>query len=144
MSEQPNSGRRLLRAGSDHPAGKRKDQTRHYQNQTLATPRQGRITSNPDAPDPLFDHAPKRLKLSDDGQTSGQQPERKNAFVHRVTVNPIPDVPSSTRQYQLMSLQLGAAPLSFASDSQMHDRGRVDQSLQPYAALPRRGWGRCR
>jgi hypothetical protein len=28
---------------------------------------QSNITSKPDAPDPLFDHAPIRLRLSDDG-----------------------------------------------------------------------------
>lgn len=37
-------------------------------NPTLATSLQGSLTSKPDAPDPLFDHASKRLKLSEDGQ----------------------------------------------------------------------------
>jgi len=35
----------------------------------LATSWQSRITSNPNAPNPLFDHAPKVLKISDDGHS---------------------------------------------------------------------------
>jgi hypothetical protein len=54
-------GKPFNRANSDQP--------RHYHNLTLATSRQGRIISCPDAPDPFFDHAPKRVKLSDDGHT---------------------------------------------------------------------------
>ena len=52
---------------SDHPVGTRSDHARHHQNQTLATPRHCRIIADPDAPDPFFDQAPRRLKLSDDG-----------------------------------------------------------------------------
>jgi hypothetical protein len=34
----------------------------------LATTLEGRITSNTDMPDPLFNHTPNALKFSDDGQ----------------------------------------------------------------------------
>jgi transposase InsO family protein len=39
------SGRHLLRARTDHLAGKKKDQTRDHPEPTLDTPRQGRLTS---------------------------------------------------------------------------------------------------
>ena len=57
----------IVRARPDHPAGRRMEQLRHHQDQTLATLRQGRKPPNPDAPDLLFDHAPNCLKSSDGG-----------------------------------------------------------------------------
>ena len=41
--------------------------SRHHQDQNLATQRQGRMSSNRDAPDPLFNHTPKRAKTANNG-----------------------------------------------------------------------------
>src|SRR5436190_13331358 len=67
---QPHPSRRLLRTRSNHPAGKRKDQTQNYPNSPIDTPQPSRLTSNPDAPDPLLNQAAPCLKISDDGQSS--------------------------------------------------------------------------
>src|SRR5271154_1029086 len=62
-------GRRLLRTRSDHPAGKRKDQTKNHQKSSVASQQASRITSIQDAPDSLLDQAASCLKISDDGQS---------------------------------------------------------------------------
>jgi hypothetical protein len=41
--EQSNGGRRVLRAGSNNPAGKRMDQTKHNPKTTLAAPKESRV-----------------------------------------------------------------------------------------------------
>jgi hypothetical protein len=43
----PHSGRRLLRQRPNHPPGTRKDQTRHHQTTTIATPVESRLNSSP-------------------------------------------------------------------------------------------------
>src|SRR6478735_9465999 len=65
---QPDTGRRLLRAGSDHPHRTRKDQAKDHPTKTLAAPSAGRITSKPDEPDTAFVQATRGLKNSADGQ----------------------------------------------------------------------------
>src|SRR5271156_2800196 len=60
-------GRRLLRTRSNHPAGKRKDQTKNHQKSSVASQQASRITSIQDAPDSLLDQAASCLKISDDG-----------------------------------------------------------------------------
>src|SRR5208282_3150609 len=50
-------GRRLLRTRSNHPAGKRKDQTKNHQKSSVASQQASRITSIQDAPDSLLDQA---------------------------------------------------------------------------------------
>ena len=42
---QPHPGRRLLRARSNHPAGKRKDQTQDHPKPSVASPQTSRVTS---------------------------------------------------------------------------------------------------
>src|SRR5208282_6679684 len=63
-------GRRLLRTWSNHPAGKRKDQTKNHQKSSVASQQASRITSIQDAPDSLLDQAASCLKISDDGHTN--------------------------------------------------------------------------
>src|SRR5271168_2969462 len=60
-------GRRLLRTWSNHPAGKRKDQTQNHPKPSVASQQASRITSIQDAPDSLLDQAASCLKISDDG-----------------------------------------------------------------------------
>src|SRR5271154_79749 len=61
-------GRRLLRTWSNHPAGKRKDQTQNHPKPSVASQQASRITSIQDGPDSLLDQAASCLKISDDGQ----------------------------------------------------------------------------
>src|SRR5580765_1502113 len=57
----------------NHPAEKRKDQTKNYPNTSIDTPQTSRLTSNPDEPEPLLNQAASCLKISDDGdQASGR------------------------------------------------------------------------
>src|SRR5271155_5879830 len=63
-------GRRLLRTWSNHPAGKRKDQTQNHPKPSVASQQASRITSIQDGPDSLLDQAASCLKISDDGQSS--------------------------------------------------------------------------
>jgi len=67
---------RLLRTRPNHPPQTGKDQTTDDRQSPLAAPREGRLTSKPDEPEPpLLKPAP-RLKLSDDGHPPSSQPLR--------------------------------------------------------------------
>ncbi len=66
--EEPHPGRRLLRTRPNHPVAKRKDQTRHHPETTIAASIESRVTSNPDDPEPPLAHAANCLKAFDDGQ----------------------------------------------------------------------------
>ena len=59
---QSDAGRRLLRARSNHPAGKRKDQTQNHPIPTLASSKLTPPKIKQDAPDPPLDHAAFCLK----------------------------------------------------------------------------------
>jgi hypothetical protein len=48
---EPHPGRRLLRKRPNHPPGTRKDQTRHHQTATIATPVESRLNSNFNEPE---------------------------------------------------------------------------------------------
>src|SRR5262249_46725225 len=65
---EPHPGRRLLRQRKDHPSGTRKDQTRHHQTATIATPLESRLNSNPNEPEPPFQYSSDCPKAYEDGQ----------------------------------------------------------------------------
>ena len=62
-----NPGRRLLRAQSNHPAGKRKDQTQDHPKPSVASPQTSGVTSTMMRQNSLLVQAASCLKISADG-----------------------------------------------------------------------------
>src|SRR5215204_2027191 len=72
---------RLLRTRPNHPPQTGKDQTTDDRQSPLAAPREGRLTSKPDEPEPPLLKPATCLKLSDDGQVSIPLPDPKSGDV---------------------------------------------------------------
>src|SRR5215475_3856909 len=83
---EPHPGRRLLRQRPDHPSGTRKDQTRHHQTATIATPVESRLNSNPNEPEPPFQYSSDCPKAFEDGQSAW-------IWVTSISVTSLGDIP---------------------------------------------------